>query len=142
MKNGFGLIETLLVVVLVFVLWTLSTAFYSRFLLQNAASNTMDQVSSSLRRAQMYSMMGKQGGSWGLHYVPNSLTLFQGGTFATRNPALDQVLTLNPNVQISGLTDVIFTKGSGTTASALTIVITAGSMVKTILLSTEGGISK
>lgn len=144
MNRGFSIIETLLVVVLVLALWTLSTAFYSRFLLQNAASNTADQVAATLRKAQVYSMMGKQGGKWGVHYTnsPNSFTLFQGETYLTRNPAFDQVLVLNPNVQVSGLTDVIFNKGNGMTDTPLTIIITAGNTVKNVLVSAEGGVSK
>src|SRR5438309_506925 len=67
MEVGFTLIELLVVMAVVSILGVMSVAFYSRFLIQNEVANTTDQFAGEFRKAQIYSMMGKQsGGVWGV----------------------------------------------------------------------------
>lgn len=145
-KKGFTLIELLLTVSIISVIGILSTGFYSRFLLQNAVANTSDQLIADLRKAQMYSMTGKYNltnTTWGVRYGSNTITLFLGSSYATRNSAFDETFTVNPSVTISGFTELVFAKTTGlptggNPSNTPTIVISGGSSSKTITVNSQG----
>jgi prepilin-type N-terminal cleavage/methylation domain-containing protein len=144
--NGFTLIELLLTVSIISVIGILSTGFYSRFLLQNAVANTSDQLIADLRKAQMYSMTGKYNltnTTWGVRYGSNTITLFLGSSYATRNSAFDETFTVNPSVTISGFTELVFAKTTGlptggNPSNTPTIVISGGSSSKTVTVNSLG----
>jgi len=145
MKNntGFTLIELLLVISAMSIVSVLSISFYSRFLLQNAVSNTQDQIVGQLRKAQIYAMMGKQNSGWGVNYASNTLTLFKGSTFATRTAAFDEIFMINPNVTITGLTEVDFARITGIPGTTASITISSNNNnSKTVTVSAQGMVSK
>ena len=140
--KGFTLIELLLVIAIFLVLGSLSAVFFSRFLTQNAVANTQDQLAGELRKAQIYAMMGKQNGGWGVRFGSNTITLFQGNTYATRNSAFDETFTVNTNIAVSGFTEVDFTKITGTPSATPTITITGNNTTKTLTVNSQGVISR
>lgn len=72
MNRGVTIIELLIVVAIVLTLGIMSVSFYSRFLTQNAVDNTVTKLVQSFRKAQVYSMTGRQNGVWGVKYVSTS----------------------------------------------------------------------
>lgn len=141
-ERGFTLIELLMVIAIILMLGTLSSVFFSRLLLQNSVANVEDQLVAELRKAQVYSMIGKRGGVWGVSYGSNLITLFQGATFATRNTAFDEKFSVNPNITISGFTEIEFTRITGLPSSAPTITISGNSGSKTITINSQGVVSR
>ena len=142
-NRGFTIIELIIVIALVSILGLLSVAFFSRSLLANAVVNTEDEFAGELRKAQLYSMMGKQnGGVWGVAYSANTLYLFKGSSFATRSTAFDETYTVNPNVIVSGLTEVEFSHMTGTPSAQPTIVIKSSNTSRTITINSQGIINK
>lgn len=142
MKNGFTLIEFLIVIALITILGTLSTGFYSRFYNQNAVSTVTDEITQELRKAQVYAMMGKQNGNWGVHNNTSSIILFQGSTFATRNTAFDESSPVNTNISITGLTDIIFSRMTGTPSAIPAITIANGNNIRTITINNQGIVNR
>lgn len=139
---GFTLLELLMVIAIIGALGVLSASFYARFLTQNAVANTTDQVVANLRKAQLYSMMGKQsGGDWGVKFTtsPRQITLFLVG-----NPVFDEDFTVNDNINITGLdaTGVTFTHFTGLPSSTTSIVVTGQNNTDTITISAQGIVSK
>lgn len=142
-NTGFTLIELLLVIVIMSTLSVMTVGFYSRFLRQNEVLNVTDQISGQIRKAQIYAMMGKQSGSnWGINYSTNTITLYRGNSFATRIAAHDERFTVNPNVSITGLTDLNFAHATGLPSLAPTINITSGTNAKTVIVNSQGVVSK
>jgi len=140
---GFTLIELILSVSIFLLIGTFSANFYSNFLLQNSVSDVQDQYIGSLRKAQMYSMMGKSNNTWGVHYGFNTITLFNGTSYASRTQALDEKFTVNPNIIISGVTDIIYSRMTGIpTPSGGAITIVGNSQSKTITINTQGVASR
>src|SRR3990172_2374453 len=90
LRSGFTIIELILVVAIMLTISVMAPVFYSRFLLQNAVANTVDQLTGSLRKAQIYSMMGKQGSEWSVNYSSNTIPLYKGTSFATRDSTFDE----------------------------------------------------
>lgn len=141
-QKGFTLIELVLVVAIVSLLGLLTLPFFSRFFNQNAVSNAVDQLTGELRKAQVYSMVGKQNGPWGVSYNSNTITLFQGNTYATRNTGLDEKFNVNPAITISGITEVDFSRLTGTPSATPVIVISGTGTSKTITLNSLGIVNK
>jgi prepilin-type N-terminal cleavage/methylation domain-containing protein len=141
-QNGFTVIELLIVIALVVIIAGMSVSFYSRFLTQNAVANTVDQLVGELRKAQLYSMMGRQNGTWGVAYNSNKITLFQGNTFATRNTAFDELFNINTNISITGFSELTFTKATGTPSASPTIVVAGNNNSKTITVNSLGVVSR
>lgn len=146
-SRGFTLIELLLTVSIISIIGIMSTGFYARFFLQNAVANTADQITADLRKAQMYSMMGKYNltnTTWGVRYGSNTITLFLGSSYATRNAAFDEKYTVSPSVTVSGFTEIVFAKTTGLPIGGITptIVVSGGSSSRTITVNAQGVASR
>jgi len=141
-QDGFTLVELIIVVALITIISAMSVAFYSRFLTQNAVANTVDQLVGEFRKAQLYSMMGRQNGTWGVAYNSNKIQLFQGNTFATRNTAFDESFSVNTNISITGFTELTFTKATGTPSASPTITVAGNNNTKIITINSLGVISR
>src|SRR3989338_6563745 len=139
--KGFTLIELLLVISIVFVICTFSAIFFSRFLTQNAVLNTQDQLIGQLRKAQIYAMMGRQNGNWGVNFGSNTITLFQGNSFALRNIAFDEKFSENANIS-SNFTEIVFTKTTGLHSTTGTYTIIGNDSSKQFSVNSQGIISK
>lgn len=137
-QNGVTLIELILSIIIISTLSILSASFYSRFLTQNAVDNVDNQLVANFRKAQIYSMMGKQNGTWGVRYGSNTITLYLSG-----NPAFDENYSVNNNIIISGFTDISFAKVTGLpSVPSATITINGGNNSKTITINSQGVVSK
>lgn len=147
MKNGkaikgFTLIELIIILALVSVIAFLSVSFYSRFLLQNEVENTTERLVGQIRKAQLYSMMNKGNSSWGVKVASGNITLFSGGSYATRNSSLDESFTFNNNISILGLSETVFKYRTGTPSAVFTVTISGNNNTKTISINSQGRISK
>ena len=142
MKKGFTLIELIIVIALISILGFLSTGFYSRFYNQNAVGVVADELTQELRKAQIYAMTGKQNVNWGVHNNTTSIILFQGSTFAGRNTAFDETFTVNSNIAITGLTDLIFSRMTGTPSATPTIIISSANNTMTITVNSQGVVNR
>lgn len=144
-QKGFTLIEVILVVAIILIIGTMSSAFYARFILQNGAINTQDQLVQSLRKAQLYAMLSRKSNTsgWGVSYGSNTITVYQGPNYTGRTTSLDETFSVNPSVTVSGLTDINFARISGTpTPSTLTITITNNNTNRTITVNQMGMVTK
>lgn len=140
-QSGFTLLELIIVVAMTILVGLVAVPFYSRFFNQNAVANATDQLTGELRKAQMYSIVGKRGGQWGVAYNSNNIILFQGNTFATRNTAFDETFSVGSNVSVSGFTELEFNRMTGTPSAAPNITISGGGNTKTVAISTLGVVS-
>lgn len=135
--KGFTLIELILVIAIVLTISTLSGVFYSRFLTQNAVSNTVDQLAGSFRKAQVYSMTGKEDGSWGVKYVPGTITLFKVGA-----TSFDESFSVSSNITISGFTQITFARVTGLPDSTPTITVTGNNDSRTLTVNSAGVVNR
>ena len=140
MRNGFTLLELLLVIAIVGILGTASTSYTARFYTQNAVSNTADELASMLRTAQLYSMMGKQsGGVWGVKYTtsPKRITLFLQGS-----SSFDEKYDVNNSVSIIGFSQITFAHLTGLPSSSAPMTISGNGQSEGITMNSQGVISK
>lgn len=144
-QKGITFIELLLVVSIILILSALSIPFSSRLLTRNAVDNTSDQLINSIRKAQIYAMMGKQNSSWGVNYSSNTITLYKGSSFATRDTSLDETFNVNTNISVSfstPSTDINLTRVSGLPNIQPTITISEGNKSDIFSINSQGVVSK
>lgn len=141
-QRGFTFLELILVIALVIILGLSTVPFSSRFYTQNAVSNTVDQITSELRKSQMYAMSSRQSANWGVHYGSNQIVLFQGTSYASRNANFDEKFTVNTAVTVSGLTDVIFMRTTGTPSATPTIIVSGAGDTATVTVNSEGVVNR
>src|SRR3989344_5529137 len=140
--SGFTLIELLLVISIILIIGTFSTVFFSRFLTQNAVSNTQDRLIGQLRKAQIYAMMGRQNDNWGVDFRSNTITLFKGPSYALRTAAFDEKFSENANISISGFSEIVFTKTTGLPSTFATYTITGNDSSKQVTVNSQGVASR
>lgn len=140
--KGFTFIELILVVALISIVTAMSAVFYTRFLTQNAVLNTVDQLVGQMHKAQIYAMSGRQGSNWGVNYSSSVITLYSGNSYLARNNAFDEKFSVNSNITVSGFSDINFNRLTGVPNVTPTIIITGNNNTKSIIINSQGGISR
>jgi type II secretory pathway pseudopilin PulG len=138
MKKGFTLVELLLIIALFLIIGVSTSVFYTRFLMQNAVATTSDQLRSALHKAQWYTMMGKNGGNWGVHTDTGQIVLFHGDSYENRTVSLDETLSLYSPVNIIASSDIIFTKRTGSLDNETSFVVSGGNETESIIINRQG----
>lgn len=147
MRDGYTLVELLLVLAIVAVVGILSVPLFSRSLTQSSVANTSDQLVQSIRKAQFYSMVSRKDNlwGWGVNYGSFVITLYQGQSYGSRNQALDEKFNVSDSLTISGLTDLNFTRLTGIPSSGsfpMTITVSGLGSSKTITVNGQGVVSR
>lgn len=139
--SGFTLIE-LLTVMGMLAFFAGLTAAVSVPALRNAEfGRVRETVRNELAAAQAFTISGTFDASWGVAFSSNTVTRYQGTSYATRNAAFDRVTTFGNSVILSGTTDVAFTRPAGIPVTDAAIVIESGALRATTIVNTAGTIS-
>lgn len=136
-NSGFSLFELLVVMALISILGALSSPFLSRFFSRNILEDSSQKFVKTLRKAQNYAFAGKEGSTWGVHYSRGEVILFK-GSFYGQDHTFDETYDLPSSINVSGWSDVIFSKIRGQPSTELTLIITANTGSNTITLNQEG----
>lgn len=141
-KTGFTLIEALISVALISLIVGMTLPFYGNFAARNDINIAQEDLARMMRRAQVYARAGYGDSLWGVHLQNGSATLFRGATYATRTAGYDEVLSF-PAINVSGVTDVVFSKMTGfpNTSGTTTLTSTTVNETKTISLTTYGTVN-
>jgi len=137
-NDGFTLIETILSLFIVGVITALSIPPFLNYQISHDTSQVVSQLSSHIRYAQSNAMLGVADSQWGIHFTENSMVLFSGSTYLTRNASLDEVIYLPGSVRFGVTPDIVFTKLYGTIGSIVLININSGQFSRTLTVNTKG----
>ena len=141
--SGFSLIEVLLVMGLFTIIVGVSFPVYQQTQNQNAAILTANAIEQSVHRAAMLARTGQQDGKWGVRVASDSVTLFQGDSYAARNTDYDESYAVPSTVTLSATPEMVFAKNTGITDSAQTIVVSSTSGGgATLSISTSGVVNR
>lgn len=140
--RGFTLIEALISVTLISLIVGMTLPFYGNFAARNDINIAQEDVARMMRRAQAYARAGYGDSTWGVRLQNGSATLFRGTTYATRSAAYDEILSF-PAINVSGVTDVVFSKMTGypSATGTTTLASTAVNVTKTISLNVYGTVN-
>lgn len=137
-QAGFTLIEVMLTMALLALVALLSSPFYGHFIFSQEVPVVTDELRGSFGKAQLYSMMGRNGEKWGVAINDGHIVLFQGNSFASRNQDLDEVFSIHPRITVSGMTEVVFEKTTGRPDSQPTITISGNDVTEVWRMNSEG----
>ena len=121
-KHGFTLIEILLVIAILPTISGLTIVSFQRFQIRSDLNLASEQINQGIARARLLAQNGKDDGAWGF-YASNG-TVFEGLSYPTRTIASEEYYPMPSTIQISGLTEVVFSKGEGRPSATGTIVLT------------------
>jgi prepilin-type N-terminal cleavage/methylation domain-containing protein len=138
-SRGFTLVEMLLSISVIAVLAGLSLPAYASLQTHTDLSATSQNVAGALRRAQTYARGVSGDSQWGVRVQPDSITVFRGTDYASRNPDFDEVTSIPGSITPSGTSEVVFSRLSGLPPAGGFIVLTANtSAVKTVTFNAKG----
>lgn len=145
-KNGFSLIEVILVVVLLSAAIGFSLLYYESSVMRADINSQATVLISQLRLAQSNAQSGRATGFNGIHLETNAYVTFTGDNYnplAVNNleTTLPQAINIQ-NINLNGGgSDIVFTKPSGTTNTYGSFDLVSDSKTITINISPIGSIN-
>ena len=139
--KGLTFIEVILVLAIVLTIGTMAASFSGNFFFSKNVSNFYEMFRSDIRQAQLYSMEGRGGSEWGVALRGRSLILFRGSSYASRESAFDESVSIPGIVAFSGFDEVVMERGTGRLSGTMTDLRMEGSgEVRSFSLSKEGAL--
>ena len=141
-NTGFTLLEVLLVVAFIGVLFGIGAPVYQSFQNRNDLDIAANTIAQTLRRAQVLSQAVDGDTTWGAYVASGSITLYKGGSYASRDTSYDEVFDMPTSITSSGISEVTFNKLAGVPQTTGTITLTsANNDVRTITINEKGTIN-
>jgi Tfp pilus assembly protein FimT len=148
---GLTLVELLIVVGVTILLVGAASPIYSNLQVSSQLNDFEDSIVRLLRTARVRSISGLNNSTHGVYFNINpsgadSMTLYQGATYVTRNTDYDQVESFDSSITLSSTisgTEVNFSKGLGRSSATGTVTITHdvdGS--RGVLINVLGGVER
>lgn len=136
--KAFSLIELIIVIAIIMIIGAVSTTFGAGTLMQNNLETDKLMLVSSLRKAQNYAMVKKNGLSWGVCLSGRGIRVF-GGTCAS--PTIKDDYDISNSTVISGLSTVTFSALRGEPNAVQSITLTGNNKTITVSVNALGGIA-
>lgn len=147
-KNGFSLLELLIVIAILAVISTIGFGFYVNFVRSSELDYSAKDIAFNLKQAQAKSMAGEDGRKWGVHFVNAAEDYYE--FFSTPTDYNDAAKTISSIIYLqNGIfftappasSTVIFDKIRGTISPDFSLTIsTPANQTKTVNVSTAGNI--
>ncbi len=149
-KQGFTLVELIVVMAIFATISGVVTVSLSNFLAASSLENTVKQLVQNIRKAQSYSMMRVKDDQWGVYFDDNgggagqSFTFFKGSNYGL-DASYDDVHELPDNLSFSNISfngggnEIVFEKVIGETINTGSIdVLQSNGSAYTITINTLG----
>lgn len=138
-KAGLTLIELLMAIAAIMLLGGLSIPYFMSFQIASGSDTAGQEIVQSLRRAKIKALAAENDDNWGLAIKNQQITIFKGSIFDSRDQSFDEVFDLPPTITASGLTEIYFSKLSGTPSTVGTInLIDTNLKQKNISINSNG----
>lgn len=141
-RIGLTVIELLIVLGILGILGLFLTRDVSQILSRSHFTNTVERITRTLRTAQIYSISGRNGSAWGVHYETGKLVLFKGADYSARDISFDASVDIPLSVVITGWNDIYFDRLRGTPSTPVSIVVESQGRAGTISVNAQGGINR
>ena len=145
-KNGFSLLELLIVISVIVILGTTGVNFYRNYVKSVELESTAKIIVSDLKTARAKAMTGEDNLKWGAHFVNGANDYYElfstatdyGGASVKMTVFLPKAVSFSAPGEGVNL-DVIFSKISGTATNSSVIVSSEG-QTRTVTVTALGNI--
>lgn len=138
-RNGFTMIELLLVVAIMGLVSGFSVPIYQSFLVKNDLDTAIISISQQIKRAQSLSVSGLEDSLWGIKLETGKAIIFKGSDFSSRDILFDEIFEIPKSISISGVNEIIFSKLYGNPSSFGVITLTSvNSDSRDIIINQKG----
>ncbi len=141
LSRGFTLVEIVVVIGIVALLVAFSTSVYNSFKTHENLEIATTGVVEAVRHAQANAQSGKGDSSWGVESLSNSILIFKGSSYASRDTSSDLPFDFSGGVVASGLSEIVFEKITGSTVNTGAITLTNSYGTKNITINAKGTIT-
>lgn len=135
-QKGISYIELLVVMSLIAIIGAAVSPFLSNFIQRNNLETTVDNLVGTVRKAQAYSMDGKENSVWGVCLNGDSIRLYTG---SCNSPIISEDYSVPASVSITSLTDTTFSRLRGEPSNSLNVTISTDIGSTTVTLNAAGG---
>lgn len=137
--KGFTLLEVMLSIAIIAILTGLSVLVYQGLQQRNELDVAVNNITGSLRRAQILSQAVDGDTTWGVKVQSGNIISFKGASFALRDTTYDESFDLPSNISIEGVSEIVYNKFTGLPQTAGNLTLTSEvSETKTIILNAKG----
>ena len=137
-QAGFTLAEMVLVVAIITLILAIGTPVYMSLSNSNQLDVATNILAQDLYQAQVNSRSQAEDSQWGVAVQNQAITLFQGANYATRNTANDVVYSLPSSIQVSGSSQVIYSKLYGLPTAGGSFGLADSSDSRTVTVNNKG----
>jgi prepilin-type N-terminal cleavage/methylation domain-containing protein len=139
-RQGFSILELVVVIGILTILLGLGTLYSSDFYQRTIIESEKDQIVSLLWRARSRALNNVNQTDHGLLLGSSTYVVFQGTSSAARNTALDENFPVSSGINLSGASSVVFRSPDALPAATGTISVSNGIKTYSITINGEGGI--
>ena len=140
-SGGLTLVELLIVIGILVLLIITSTPMAINFYKTRTMDVSLNSIVQTLRRAQLKAMSLEGDSSFGVYLTSEKWVLFKGNSYLVRDVAYDEVFDLPKNLQLSGLSEIVFSKLRGAPSDTGNIILTIDNRTETININEVGRIN-
>lgn len=123
MKQGFTLVEILIAMFFFLMLFGISIMFGVSAIDVQELDRVTQTVRNELVLSRDYAQSGREESPWGIAFIDNSIVQFKGDSYATRDEGYDLITDFQSDIEISGLSEVVFTPPLGYASASGTVYI-------------------
>lgn len=143
LHSGLTVIELILSLGIILILFAVSVPLLRSFLLRNDLDVTQNTVVQDMYRSINLAVAGEHDTNWGVKVTTGQVVVFSGNSYATRNANYDESYNLPSGVIVSGQTEYVFSKFSGTPVSTGTTTLTnQANETRSFTISSKGEIEE
>ena len=137
-RRGLTVLEVLLTLGILGVVTMVGTPIYLGLKNRHEVNTAATILAQTLRRAQMLSQAMDGDTSWGVAIQAGKIILFQGNSYAQRQPAEDEEYLIASGLVVGGLSEVVFTKLTGQTLTTGQISFQGDNYQRLITINDQG----
>lgn len=137
-RPGFTLTEILLVLAVSSSILLIGAPVYERLVVSNEVDVAANVIVADLYRAQSNSRNVARDSNWGVAVNGQTITLFSGTSYLTRNVALDENYLVPSAITITGSSSEVFTKLTGLPSGSGSIILQNANKSRTVTWTSKG----
>lgn len=140
-KKAYTLIELLVSIGLIGLIAGISLPIFSNFQYRNELDASVNITVRALKSAQTFAQSGLNDSVWGVRVNANTVTVFKGNTYSTRDVSFDNTYTFPLNLSTSGISEITYSKLYGIPSTTGSLNLFDNSNSRQISINAKGTVT-